>query len=221
MEQNEGFIDIIVNSLKYGVSDLKSLFIGGLVAILSCILIGLPFLYGYITRCGRELLKGNNKMPEWENAGELFSDGLKILVIAIAYALVSLILYCGASAVIAIGFIFNIPAFIISGYILFAIAFLIAIVLGLTFNLSWIIYAVTGSFKKAINPINGIKLAITNPLWFIAVLVITWIVGIIIIFPSLLIITIPWMIFIYYISCTYAYTRFYQKTIQTGTVTQA
>jgi hypothetical protein len=57
MEQNEGYIDMIINSLKYTISDASALFWGGIAALGSMLLIGLPFLFGYITQCG-EVLRG-------------------------------------------------------------------------------------------------------------------------------------------------------------------
>lgn len=216
MQQNEGFFDLIINSLKYSVSNVSALLIGGLVVILSSVLIGLPFLLGYVTRCGRQILKGNNVMPEWEGIGELFKDGMMVLAIGLLYALITGLLYAFATVFLTFGDLAGSDILVALGILIFIPSVIVAIVLGLLFYLSWVVYAVTGDIMKALNPVNGLKLGLKNPIGYIIALIATWIIGLILFFPGLLIVTSPWLGIISATTGAYIYARYYQKTAADG-----
>ncbi|MCD1295859.1 hypothetical protein CUJ83_12720 [Methanocella sp. CWC-04] len=216
MEQNEGFIDAMVNSIKYGVSDLGAFLIGGLFTILSAFIIGIPFLLGYITRCGKELIKGNGKMPAWDDWGGLFKDGLVVILLAIVYALVIGLLYVLVCPLFIAGDIFNSNIMLAAGVIFLLPIMLIGGLLGLLFYLSWLVYAATGDLGKALNPLNGIKLFMTEPLGYIGVLVGTFLIGIFLSVLGAIVITAPWTGFLGTVSGAYLYVWFYKKAILKG-----
>jgi hypothetical protein len=77
---------------------------------------------------------------------------------------------------------------------------------------AWVQYAVTGDLLTAMNPINALRLAAKNPLAYIAAVVATMIVQVILSIPASLIVTIPWTSFAGYESSAYIYAWFYGQT---------
>ena len=157
MEQNENYLDMIINSLKYSVSDLNALFWGGIATLASMILIGIPFLFGYITRSGREVLHGNNKLPAWGNLGEAFKDGVMIILVMLFFGLISGILYVFIVPFFIIGAITGNDAMMAAGLFMLLPAIVITLATCLLMPAAWITYAVTGDLFKALNPINALK----------------------------------------------------------------
>lgn len=212
MEQNENYLDMIINSLKYSVSDLGALFWGGIAALGSMILIGLPFLFGYITRCGREVLRGNDKLPAWDNLGDVFKDGIMVILVAVLFALISGILYVFIVPFFVVGIIVESEALIIISLFMLLPAIVISFVLSLLMPAAWVQYAVTGDLIKALNPINALRLAAKNPLAYIAAVIAAFIVQVVMSIPAVLIITIPWTSFASYAASAYIYAWFYRQT---------
>ncbi len=67
---------------------IKKVLIGGLFALLSPILIGVPFLLGYFSRTLRNVAAGAARpMPDWDDLGGLFSDGLRLTAVYLLYVL--------------------------------------------------------------------------------------------------------------------------------------
>jgi Protein of unknown function (DUF4013) len=220
MEQNENYLDMIINSLKYAVSDLNALFWGGIAALGSMILIGIPFLFGYITRSGREVLRGNYKLPAWDNLGEAFKDGIMIILVMLFFGLISAILYVFVVPFFVIGAITGNDAMIAAGLFMLLPAIVITLVTCLLMPAAWITYAVTGDLFKALNPINALRLAARNPLAYIAAVVATLIVQILLSILNVLVITIPWTSFAGYASSAYIYAWFYKQTTTAAPVQQ-
>ncbi len=62
--------------------------LGGVFVLLSILLIGIPFVVGYILEVARRSYEGNEiPLPEWDNMGEKFTQGLIFLVIILIYAI--------------------------------------------------------------------------------------------------------------------------------------
>ena len=213
--EKEGFIDTMANSVKYGISDLRSLLWGCIVALLCMVLVGIPFMLGYITRCGRYLLKGDNKLPPWDDLGEMLKDGIIVIAIGIVYALIGGLLYVMVMPFFVAGGIFDSNILIILGVIVAIPVILVEIALSMLFYLSWMEYAASGNLAKAINPVHGLKLIAANPMGYLFALVSIFIIGIVLSIPSMLIITLPWVAFATYVANAYIYTRFYQGTVKT------
>jgi len=68
---------------------LPKVLIGAVFTLLSGIIIGIPFLLGYSLALFRNILKEKKPiLPEWDNLGELFNDGIKLFVMLLAYGVV-------------------------------------------------------------------------------------------------------------------------------------
>ncbi len=62
--------------------------VGGLFFLLSFILIGTFFLMGYVARLVRNVIAGvQYPLPEWDDLGTYFSEGIKLFLVALAYIL--------------------------------------------------------------------------------------------------------------------------------------
>jgi hypothetical protein len=216
MEQNENYIDMIINSLKYTVSDIGALFWGGIAALFGMVLIGLPFLFGYITRCGREILNGNTKLPPWDNLGEKFTDGIMIAIVMIVFAVISAILYVLIVPFIVAGAIVGNGVLIGAGLLMLLPAIAINITLSLLLPAAWVEYALTGDIVKALNPVNALRLAARNPAAYAGAVIASIILQIVLAIPAVLVVTVPWTTFAMYTSSAYVYAWFYKQT--TGTV---
>jgi len=57
------------------------------VSLLSILIIPLPLLTGYMVAVARNVMNGDESLPEWENWGQLWMDGLAIIVANIVYTL--------------------------------------------------------------------------------------------------------------------------------------
>jgi hypothetical protein len=218
MEQNENYLDMIINSLKYSVSDLNALFWGGIATLGSMLLIGLPFLFGYVIRSGREVLRGNGKLPTWDNLGEMFKDGIMIILALLFFGLISCILYVFIVPFFVIGAITGNGVMIVAGLFMLLPAIVITIIVCLLMPAAWIEYAVTGDLIKALNPVNALRLAAKNPIAYLGAVVATLIVQVILSIPATLIITVPWTSFVGYTSSAYIYAWFYKQTITAAPV---
>ncbi len=80
----------ISDSLQYPIKDWVKMIILGIILIIPIVnFIGL----GYYLRIIKSTLAGLNKLPDFGRIGELFIDGIKILIVCIIYAIVPLIFY--------------------------------------------------------------------------------------------------------------------------------
>ena len=80
----------ISDSIHYPIKDWVKMIILGIILIIPVVnFIGL----GYYLRIIKSSLAGLNELPDFESVGELFIDGIKILVVCIIYAIVPLIFY--------------------------------------------------------------------------------------------------------------------------------
>lgn len=78
---------------------LVKILIGGAFAFLCTMLIGIPFVLGYMVQTLRNVASGEpSPLPEWTDLGDKFVDGLSLSVILLIYALPLILLACVASA---------------------------------------------------------------------------------------------------------------------------
>jgi len=62
--------------------------IGGVFALLCTILVGAPFLLGYVARTMKRVAAGDPRpLPAWDDLGGLFGDGLRLFGVQIVYSL--------------------------------------------------------------------------------------------------------------------------------------
>ena len=85
-----------VRALRFVVEDpdwIKKILIGGLFTLLSVILVGAPFVSGYFVRLVRNVARGEARpLPEWDDLGGLFMDGLRALAVYLGHVLAAMIL---------------------------------------------------------------------------------------------------------------------------------
>jgi Protein of unknown function (DUF4013) len=76
---------------------VKKIIIGGLFQLASMFLIGIPFVLGYFARTMRNVMNGVQRpLPEWDDFGGFFGEGLKLFVVGFLYFLPLAILYFGS-----------------------------------------------------------------------------------------------------------------------------
>ncbi len=79
--------DIISDSIKYPSSDWSKVLILGVIFIASILVVPILLVYGYLFRVIKATLAGLDELPEFDEIGEMFVDGLKIFVVGIVYAI--------------------------------------------------------------------------------------------------------------------------------------
>ncbi len=67
---------------------LTKVLVGGLFALLSAVLVGVPFVLGYWGRTVKNVAAGQPRpLPAWDDLGGIFSDGLRLVGVYLVYAL--------------------------------------------------------------------------------------------------------------------------------------
>jgi hypothetical protein len=67
---------------------LKKIVIGGLMYLASFVLVGLFFVLGYCAKLARNVVEGIERpLPDWDDLGGYFSEGLKLFVVILGYML--------------------------------------------------------------------------------------------------------------------------------------
>lgn len=79
--------EIISESVKYPSSDWKKVIILGILVIASVLIVPIFLVYGYVFRIMKASIAGLDELPEFDELGEMFVDGLKIFVVALVYAI--------------------------------------------------------------------------------------------------------------------------------------
>lgn len=83
-------IENITESLKYPLTDWVKIVILAVVMLVPIVdFIGL----GYYLRIIKSTLAGVDELPEFDNIGELFIDGLKLIIVSLIYMLIPIILF--------------------------------------------------------------------------------------------------------------------------------
>jgi hypothetical protein len=103
----------LVRALGFVFEDpnwIGKLLIGALFYIFSFLLIGLPFVLGYAARMMRNVIRGDAyPLPEWNDLGEFFVEGLKILFAGVLMLLPIILIVVMMIGTTAIGSAFEIP----------------------------------------------------------------------------------------------------------------
>jgi uncharacterized protein DUF4013 len=82
---------------------IKKILIGGLFTLLSAVLVGIPFVMGYFVRLLRNVARGEARpMPEWDDLGALFMDGLRGLAVYLGHLVAALILPVSAGCLLGL-----------------------------------------------------------------------------------------------------------------------
>lgn len=183
--------DNVSNSIGYAKSELSKMLILGVILIIPIInFIG----SGYSLRIIKSTLAGLDELPEFDDIGELFIDGLKVLVVGIVYAipliLISLILGAGQEVAISDNILSG-AAFwgLIVGYIIYII---VAIIIGFVeviaiANLAYYDGEIGAAFRfsEIMKHISRIGWA-DYIIWYIVIVLIAIIIGILAVIISVI-----------------------------------
>jgi Protein of unknown function (DUF4013) len=85
------FGEVFVDSLSYPFKDLKKVLILFVLFLGSFLLIPIIIGYGYLLRIIEHSLKGEKGLPDFNNWGELFGNGINYLVVSLVYSIPSLL----------------------------------------------------------------------------------------------------------------------------------
>jgi hypothetical protein len=215
MARNDDLLNMVLSAARYAFSNLTALLIGGIVIALSLLVIGLPFFLGYITRCMKEIVKGNGVMPDWDDIGQMFVDGIRMTGVFLVYLLVFILIMLVPVVPLAIFTFMNVPILtILSTAVLALVGAVVACLLGIAFFASWIIYANTGSVRKAITVRKLFEFVSSDPHRYLETLIASAAVGLGGIVAMSLFVTIPWAIFVICSALTFIYSKFYQDTMK-------
>ena len=83
-------VDNITESLKYPLNDWTKILI---LTVISIIPIVNFMTMGYYIRIIKSTFAGIDEVPDFDELGELFIDGIKVLIVSIVYMIVPLIIY--------------------------------------------------------------------------------------------------------------------------------
>jgi len=213
MARNYDLLETILMAGKYALSNLASLLVGGIVVALSFLVIGLPFFLGYVTRCMREIVRGNGVLPEWDEIGQMFVDGLRMTLVFIGYAvLYVLIVLIPGIPVIVFSYTNMTFLLLVSTIVLVITMAIVAAIFAVVFFASWVLYASTGSVRKAVNIRKVIGFIMYNPEGFLVAIASSAAIAAIGVVAMALFVTIPWALFTMSVAVTFIYAKFYQDT---------
>lgn len=88
--------EIVSDSVMYPSSDWKKVVILGLLSLLSILIVPIFLVLGYGFRALKASITGSNELPDYDNWGEMFIDGLKVFVMYFVYFLIPfLVIFIG------------------------------------------------------------------------------------------------------------------------------
>lgn len=169
-------VENIKDSVMYPLSEIKNLAIFILI-LLSCVLIlTIPLLCGYIYRIIKESSEGNEILPEFDDLGQMYIDGLKYIGAGFIYAIlvgivVFILIFIGSNANNSAIFMATVILSILSVLVVFA--FEIAATFNMIYNDN---FGDAFDFATIIAIIQDIGIG-NYIIWFIAVMIIGGIVN--------------------------------------------
>lgn len=90
-------LDIYKDALEYSAKDWKTLVILGVICLFSFLLLPVFLLTGYnyrvINNAVHGVINGRDPLPEFDNLIDMFVDGIKVVIVQIAYLLVPVIIF--------------------------------------------------------------------------------------------------------------------------------
>lgn len=86
----------LARAFRFVIEDpdwIKKILIGGAFTLLAAVLVGAPFVMGYLVRLARNVARGEARpLPEWDDLGGLFMDGLRALAVYLVHLAAAMIL---------------------------------------------------------------------------------------------------------------------------------
>ncbi len=123
-------LDIYKDALEYSAKDWKTLVILGIICLFSFLLLPAFLITGYnyrvINTAVHGIINGRDPMPDFENLIDMFVDGVKVVIVQIAYMIVPFIIFMifaliasnitgiASSAVMLIGCLITFVVFIVA-----------------------------------------------------------------------------------------------------------
>lgn len=90
-------LDIYKDSLEYSAKDWKTLVILGVICLFSFLLLPAFLITGYnyrvINTAVHGIINGRDPLPDFEDLIEMFVDGVKVVIVQIAYMIVPIIVF--------------------------------------------------------------------------------------------------------------------------------
>jgi len=77
--------EILSNSFRYPLSNVKRMLVLGLLLATSIFIVPAIFAYGYFLRIMEHSFNGSKELPSFEDWGKMFVDGLKYIVVSLVY----------------------------------------------------------------------------------------------------------------------------------------
>lgn len=125
---------MLEDAIRYPLNSddrLATLVIGGALLLLSFLILPIFVVQGYLMRVLRSTAGGDTAAPSFTDWGELFVDGLKLVVVSLVYGIAVSIPFVVAAVVVGIGGLTGsdagLAAFGVVGVLLFLLATLTAI----------------------------------------------------------------------------------------------
>jgi len=146
-------MESLEDTLRYPMEDddwTTTVLIGGVLSLLSFLVVPVILVYGYLVQAVRERADGATQPPAFEDWGELLVDGLKAWVISIVYMLVPLVVFGvtvgGSLFAIATGTRAGAGAGLAGLFGGLVISFVLSLVFGYVATAAIIHFACTGEF---------------------------------------------------------------------------
>lgn len=84
--------EIVSDSIEYPSSDWKKVIIFGLLLLISFLIVPIFLVFGYGFRALKASIAGADELPEFDEWGEMFIDGLKVFVVQFVYFLIPMLI---------------------------------------------------------------------------------------------------------------------------------
>ncbi len=85
---------------------VKKILIGGAFCLACALLVGVPFVLGYFSRTLRNVVDGQPRpMPDWDDLGGLFNEGLRLTAVYLLYTLGILAVLAALGCLLALPFL--------------------------------------------------------------------------------------------------------------------
>lgn len=182
------------DAMKYPSQDWKKVIILGLLILTSFLIVPAFLVMGYIFRALKWSVAGVDQLPEFDEWGEMFTDGLKIFVVELAYFIVPFLIiflsiWASIGSLVALGTSGNdlMPAAAFSAFSLMGglmvMGLIVAVVLGVFFTMGIANMAYYNSelgaafrFREILNTINSIGW-VDYIIWYIMMIILGMIMG--------------------------------------------
>ena len=114
--------DIINDAVRYPSSDWSKVFILGVIFIASFLIIPIFLAFGYLFRIIKATFAGIDELPDFDDLGDMFIDGLKVFIVGVVYAIPLIIISLIISVIFGISHNTAINLGTFTGFNVFALA---------------------------------------------------------------------------------------------------